>query len=152
MEILLEPTSNKLMISLTKAGNPVKKILLKLNLSDHMSILIDFQETLRWRCEAFLAYPRTYDLLHVESLFTYECHRQLEPGTFTSILMFPTLKQLAIKRWDEYGFVIRPVVTSLIQIETYHELVGCWLKQDFHLHREYLNITQMLWKDHKDNA
>ncbi|GJX02938.1 putative reverse transcriptase domain-containing protein [Tanacetum coccineum] len=31
MEILLEPTSNKLMV----AGNPVKKILLKLNLSDH---------------------------------------------------------------------------------------------------------------------
>ncbi|GKC54787.1 probable methyltransferase PMT21 [Tanacetum coccineum] len=33
---------------------------------------------LRWKmggCEAFLAYPRTYDLLHVESLFTYECHR-----------------------------------------------------------------------------
>ncbi|GJX59051.1 hypothetical protein Tco_0290441 [Tanacetum coccineum] len=35
MEILLEPTSNKLMV----AGNPVKKILLKLNLSDHRSIL-----------------------------------------------------------------------------------------------------------------
>nr|GEV83758.1 hypothetical protein [Tanacetum cinerariifolium] len=35
MESLLEPTSNKLMINLTKAGNPVKKILLKLNLSDH---------------------------------------------------------------------------------------------------------------------
>nr|GEW24173.1 hypothetical protein [Tanacetum cinerariifolium] len=35
MEILLEPTSNKLMIILTKAGDPVKKILLKLNLSDH---------------------------------------------------------------------------------------------------------------------
>nr|GEY93457.1 reverse transcriptase domain-containing protein [Tanacetum cinerariifolium] len=35
MEILLEPTSNKLMIILTKAGNHVKKILLKLNLSDH---------------------------------------------------------------------------------------------------------------------
>nr|GEY19308.1 retrovirus-related Pol polyprotein from transposon TNT 1-94 [Tanacetum cinerariifolium] len=32
----------------------------------------------------------------------------LEPGTFTSIFKFPALKQLAIKRWDEYGFVIRP--------------------------------------------
>ncbi|GJS94359.1 hypothetical protein Tco_0801327 [Tanacetum coccineum] len=31
MEILLESTSNKLMVD----GNPVKKILLKLNLSDH---------------------------------------------------------------------------------------------------------------------
>ncbi|GJS80376.1 hypothetical protein Tco_0730257, partial [Tanacetum coccineum] len=50
MEILLEPTSNKLMVEHaeydesntyvlerfnTTAGNPVKKILLKLNLSDH---------------------------------------------------------------------------------------------------------------------
>ncbi|GJY93971.1 hypothetical protein Tco_0509753 [Tanacetum coccineum] len=50
MEILLEPTSNKLMVEHaefdesdtyvlerfdTPAGNPVKKILLKLNLSDH---------------------------------------------------------------------------------------------------------------------
>nr|GEU64136.1 reverse transcriptase domain-containing protein [Tanacetum cinerariifolium] len=34
MEILLEPTSNKLMV----AGNPVKKILLKLNLSDHRKL------------------------------------------------------------------------------------------------------------------
>nr|GEW23844.1 ATP-dependent DNA helicase PIF2-like [Tanacetum cinerariifolium] len=38
MEILLEPTSNKLMINLTKLGNPVKKILLKLNLSDHRKL------------------------------------------------------------------------------------------------------------------
>nr|GEY96118.1 hypothetical protein [Tanacetum cinerariifolium] len=45
MEILLEPTSNKLMIILTKAGNLVKKILLKLNLSDHRSILTDLQVT-----------------------------------------------------------------------------------------------------------
>ncbi|GJQ92862.1 hypothetical protein Tco_0004001 [Tanacetum coccineum] len=36
MEILLEPTSNKLMVdSYTSAGNPVKEILLKLNLPDH---------------------------------------------------------------------------------------------------------------------
>ncbi|GJW35304.1 hypothetical protein Tco_0058224 [Tanacetum coccineum] len=41
MEILLEPTSNKLMV----AGNPVKKILLKLNLSDHKSILTDLKVT-----------------------------------------------------------------------------------------------------------
>nr|GEX46602.1 reverse transcriptase domain-containing protein [Tanacetum cinerariifolium] len=39
--------------------------------------------------------------------------RQLEPVTFTSILEFLALKQLAIKRWDEYGFVIRPVVTKV---------------------------------------
>ncbi|GJU91025.1 hypothetical protein Tco_1303448 [Tanacetum coccineum] len=37
MEILLESTSNKLMVERfnTSAGNPVKRILLKLNLSDH---------------------------------------------------------------------------------------------------------------------
>ncbi|GJR51476.1 hypothetical protein Tco_1401997 [Tanacetum coccineum] len=43
MEILLEPTSNKLMVERfdTSAGNPVKEILLKLNLPDHRSILTD---------------------------------------------------------------------------------------------------------------
>ncbi|GJX18623.1 hypothetical protein Tco_0221300, partial [Tanacetum coccineum] len=43
MEILLEPTSNKLMVEIfdTSAGNPVKEILLKLNLPDHKSILTD---------------------------------------------------------------------------------------------------------------
>nr|GFA80786.1 retrovirus-related Pol polyprotein from transposon TNT 1-94 [Tanacetum cinerariifolium] len=29
-----------------------------------------------------------------------------QKGTFTSIFKFPALKQLAIKRWDEYRFVI----------------------------------------------
>ncbi|GJX41170.1 hypothetical protein Tco_0256160, partial [Tanacetum coccineum] len=51
MEILLEPTSNKIMFDEsdthvlerfnTLAGNPVKEILLKLNLPDHRSILTD---------------------------------------------------------------------------------------------------------------
>ncbi|GJU26359.1 hypothetical protein Tco_1164980 [Tanacetum coccineum] len=60
MEILLEPTSNKLMVEHaefdesdthvlerfeTSAGNPVKEILLKLNLPDHMSILTDSKVT-----------------------------------------------------------------------------------------------------------
>ncbi|GJY50792.1 hypothetical protein Tco_0441639 [Tanacetum coccineum] len=62
MEILLELTSNKLMVEHgeydesntyvlerfnTTAGNPVKKILLKLILSDHMSILTDSKEYLK---------------------------------------------------------------------------------------------------------
>ncbi|GJX03439.1 hypothetical protein Tco_0189355 [Tanacetum coccineum] len=62
MEILLEPTSNKLMVEhdefdesdtyvlerfYTSAGNPVKEILLKLNLLDHMSILTDSKEYLK---------------------------------------------------------------------------------------------------------
>ncbi|GKB18013.1 retrovirus-related pol polyprotein from transposon TNT 1-94 [Tanacetum coccineum] len=60
MEILLEPTSNKLMVEHTEfdesntyvlerfdtlAGNPVKEILLKLNLPDHKSILTDSKVT-----------------------------------------------------------------------------------------------------------
>ncbi|GJR88226.1 hypothetical protein Tco_0212237 [Tanacetum coccineum] len=59
VEILLEPTSNKLMVEHAKfdesdtyvlerfdtsAGNPVKEILLKLNLPDHRSILMDSKE------------------------------------------------------------------------------------------------------------
>ncbi|GKA22075.1 hypothetical protein Tco_0708037 [Tanacetum coccineum] len=60
MEILLEPTSNKLMVEHaefdesdthvlerfdTSAGNHVKEILLKLNLPDHRSILTDSKVT-----------------------------------------------------------------------------------------------------------
>ncbi|GJT38922.1 hypothetical protein Tco_0938787 [Tanacetum coccineum] len=47
MEILLEPTSNKLLVGRfnTSAGNPVKEILLKLNLPDHRSILTDSKVT-----------------------------------------------------------------------------------------------------------
>ncbi|GKC90972.1 hypothetical protein Tco_1151621, partial [Tanacetum coccineum] len=43
MEILLEPTSNKLMVERfdTSARNLVKEILLKLNLPDHRSIHTD---------------------------------------------------------------------------------------------------------------
>nr|GEV22458.1 retrovirus-related Pol polyprotein from transposon TNT 1-94 [Tanacetum cinerariifolium] len=33
---------------------------------------------------------------------------ELEPGTSTSFLKFLVIKQSAIKRWDEYGFVIYP--------------------------------------------
>ncbi|GJV42282.1 hypothetical protein Tco_1420722 [Tanacetum coccineum] len=48
MEILLEPTSNKLMVdSILLAGNPVKEILLKLNLPDHR-ILKDGGEDFRY--------------------------------------------------------------------------------------------------------
>ncbi|GKB70792.1 hypothetical protein Tco_0932204 [Tanacetum coccineum] len=47
MEILLEPTSNKLMVERfdTSARNLVKEILLKLNLPDHRSILTDSKVT-----------------------------------------------------------------------------------------------------------
>nr|GEW24917.1 pyrroline-5-carboxylate synthetase [Tanacetum cinerariifolium] len=47
MEILLEPTSNKLLVERfdTSAGNPVKEILLKLNLPNHRLILTDSKVT-----------------------------------------------------------------------------------------------------------
>ncbi|GJZ71868.1 hypothetical protein Tco_0635719 [Tanacetum coccineum] len=62
MEILLEPTSNKLMVEhaefdesnanvlerfYTSAGNPVKEILLKLNLPDHSIKVKEFQRSFR---------------------------------------------------------------------------------------------------------
>nr|GEZ36637.1 hypothetical protein [Tanacetum cinerariifolium] len=51
MELILEHTqqgiSHEVSMSLTEAGNPVKKILLKLNLSDHRSILTDSQMEVR---------------------------------------------------------------------------------------------------------
>ncbi|GJV18214.1 retrovirus-related pol polyprotein from transposon TNT 1-94 [Tanacetum coccineum] len=44
MEILLEPISNKFLVeSILQAGNPVKEILLKLNLPDHRSMLTDLK-------------------------------------------------------------------------------------------------------------
>nr|GEX44805.1 hypothetical protein [Tanacetum cinerariifolium] len=51
-----------------------------------------------------------YEMMKGCSMWTvsYESLRQLETGTFTSTFKFPALKQIAIKRWDEYGFVIRP--------------------------------------------
>ncbi|GJU26323.1 hypothetical protein Tco_1164944 [Tanacetum coccineum] len=66
MEILLEPTSNKLMVEhaefdefnthvlerfYTSAGNPVKEILLKLNLLDHRSILTDSKMVVKRQVE-----------------------------------------------------------------------------------------------------
>ncbi|GJR15334.1 hypothetical protein Tco_0797986 [Tanacetum coccineum] len=54
MEILLEPTSNKLMVDkiYTSAGNHVKEILLKLNLPDHRKLkdggeVKEFQRSIR---------------------------------------------------------------------------------------------------------
>nr|GEX88852.1 hypothetical protein [Tanacetum cinerariifolium] len=35
---------------------------------------------------------------------------ELESGISTSFLKFPAIKQLAIERWDEHGFLIHPVL------------------------------------------
>ncbi|GJW87778.1 hypothetical protein Tco_0163118 [Tanacetum coccineum] len=78
MEILLEPTSNKLMVEHaeydesntyvlerfnTSAGNPVKKILLKLNLSDHRlcKMVVEVPDS-SWltRSITTCSYPTTY--------------------------------------------------------------------------------------------
>ncbi|GJS42216.1 hypothetical protein Tco_0567259, partial [Tanacetum coccineum] len=56
MEILLESTSNKLMVERfdTSARNPVKKILLKLNLPDHKSILTDSKMDVKMILQRFI--------------------------------------------------------------------------------------------------
>ncbi|GJX66299.1 hypothetical protein Tco_0300642 [Tanacetum coccineum] len=38
------------------------------------------------------------------------------------------------------------------QTTRYHKLDSYRIKQDFHLHCEYLSITRMFWQDLKDNA
>ncbi|GJZ14391.1 hypothetical protein Tco_0549621 [Tanacetum coccineum] len=61
MEILLEPTSNKLMVGdlfNTTVGNPVKEILLKLNLPDHRSILTNSKEYIKRNVESL---PKVYE-------------------------------------------------------------------------------------------
>ncbi|GKC50777.1 hypothetical protein Tco_1073522, partial [Tanacetum coccineum] len=47
MEILLEPTSNKLL-----TGNPVKEIRLKMNLPDHRSVLTDQEDQAKMEMES----------------------------------------------------------------------------------------------------
>ncbi|GJY04312.1 hypothetical protein Tco_0370252, partial [Tanacetum coccineum] len=98
----------------------------------------------------------------------------LETGTFTTFFKFPAIKQLAIKREDESGFVIRPdhrtqhvLIIGTSQSRQHDKSEPCpneikiglslvWplrsLKQDFHLHCEYLSITRMFWQNHKDLA
>ncbi|GJZ65276.1 hypothetical protein Tco_0621972 [Tanacetum coccineum] len=61
MEILPEPTSNKLCDSILQAGNPVKDILLKLNLPDHMSVLTDLKIHIKMDMEV-PGYSRVKDL------------------------------------------------------------------------------------------
>ncbi|GJY02788.1 hypothetical protein Tco_0360940 [Tanacetum coccineum] len=78
MEILLEPTSNKLMVEhaefdesdtyvlerfYTLAGNPVKEILLKLNLLDHRSILTDSKEYLKMVMENYGSWEYFFEQL-----------------------------------------------------------------------------------------
>ncbi|GJZ10059.1 hypothetical protein Tco_0544818 [Tanacetum coccineum] len=67
MEILLEPTSNKLMV----AGNPVKKILLKLNLSDHRSILTDLKACSFMLCDLGLLEPLSLSFIVFDILRSF---------------------------------------------------------------------------------
>lgn len=51
-----------------------------MSLINYSTTIIYFQSTLLLftyycRCEAFSTYPRTYDLLHLDGLFTAESHR-----------------------------------------------------------------------------
>nr|GEV03045.1 hypothetical protein [Tanacetum cinerariifolium] len=112
MEILLEPTSNMLMIILTKVGNPVKKILLKLNLSDQRSILTDLQVTpTKSGRMLFLAYASFMDFtvyqMDVKSALLYgtieeEVYVSQPPGfvdlEFLDIVRVTIEKTLFIKK------------------------------------------------------
>ncbi|GKB02473.1 hypothetical protein Tco_0830562 [Tanacetum coccineum] len=82
MEILLEPTSNKLMVErfYTSAGNPVKEILLKLNLPDHRSILTDLKMVVKVPDSSWLtrfittcSYP-TDKIIKVKEFQRNSCH------------------------------------------------------------------------------
>ncbi|GKE36457.1 hypothetical protein Tco_1459862 [Tanacetum coccineum] len=65
MEILLEPTSNKLLVdSILQAGNPVKDILLKLNLSDHRILKDGGEGHLARDCRVML---RNVNLVNVQN-------------------------------------------------------------------------------------
>nr|GEY53681.1 hypothetical protein [Tanacetum cinerariifolium] len=60
------------------------------------------------RSDLQLADEEGIDCFPNSTIFEHLALMGLEPGTFTSIFKFSALKQLAIKRWDVYGFVIRP--------------------------------------------
>nr|GEV75818.1 reverse transcriptase domain-containing protein [Tanacetum cinerariifolium] len=51
----------------------------------------------------FVIFAKVFSLLSAESKDTI-----FDPGISTSLLKFPAIKQFAMKRWDEYGFVIHP--------------------------------------------
>ncbi|GJW44439.1 hypothetical protein Tco_0073238 [Tanacetum coccineum] len=76
MEILLEPTSNKLLI----AGNPVKEILLKLNLPDHRSILTDSKEYIKMDMEQQSIKLIPYEVLKLKNIkkdgYTFFQHQE----------------------------------------------------------------------------
>nr|GEV13221.1 hypothetical protein [Tanacetum cinerariifolium] len=53
------------------------------------------------------------DKTNDETCLMAQSLNEVETGTSTSIFKCLALKQLAIKRWDEYGFVIRPCLVGV---------------------------------------
>ena len=50
------------------------------------------------------------------------------------------------------AFQLSQARSIMILHVTYQELERCSLQKDFHLHCEYLRVTQMFWQYHEDNA
>nr|GEY17304.1 zf-CCHC domain-containing protein/UBN2 domain-containing protein [Tanacetum cinerariifolium] len=72
---------------------------------------------------------------------------ELESDISTSLLKFPEIKQLAIKRWDEYGFVIHPdsafarfntIITSLKALDQ------CYSSKNYV--RKFLRALHPKWR------
>ncbi|GJY39783.1 retrovirus-related pol polyprotein from transposon TNT 1-94 [Tanacetum coccineum] len=102
MEILLEPTSNKLMV----AGNHVKKILLKLNLSDHRSILTDPRSNMSITSSRNKLNP---EVMITTNIFTeesqeYELKTKDKAVTYFALFTNQQLVKLWIKETSKNGF------------------------------------------------
>ncbi|GJY27907.1 hypothetical protein Tco_0403674 [Tanacetum coccineum] len=99
MEILLEPTSNKLMVErfYTLAGNPVKEILLKLNLPDHR--LLKYGGEVK-------EFQRSFRHSDTERLFRSD--EVLKLKNFKKDATFKLLKSTNQERYEHVG----PEVTS----------------------------------------
>ncbi|GKB77845.1 putative ribonuclease H-like domain-containing protein [Tanacetum coccineum] len=114
MEILLESTSNKLMVdSILQAGNPVKEILLKLNLPDHR-ILKDGGEVLATHISMITCILQ-------EELLQFKLHQ------VWTLVDLPNGKRAVGTKWvyinkkDERGIVIKKKARLVAQGYTQEE-------------------------------
>ncbi|GJV28038.1 hypothetical protein Tco_1384486 [Tanacetum coccineum] len=114
MEILLEPTSNKLMVEHaeydesntyvlerfnTSAGNPVKKILLKLNLSDHRlcKMVVEVPDS-SWLTRSITTCSYPTDKHKVIMKAQYSTLASVEKGP----LVWPSITEDGVTRLKEY--------------------------------------------------
>ncbi|GJV84183.1 hypothetical protein Tco_1524081 [Tanacetum coccineum] len=135
MEILLEPTSNKLMVEHaeydesntyvlerfnTTAGNPVKKILLKLNLSDHRL------------CKMVVEVPDSSWLTRSITTCSYptDKHKVIMKAQITSILQKSSVQTRRMtQNTNEQGF-ISAVYKGKTHKHLHTCLFSCFLSQE----------------------